>query len=56
MRYATVRQAAELLGMSERVVRLHIATGAIPAVRVGPRAIRVDLDALRQALPSAARR
>jgi excisionase family DNA binding protein len=56
LRLITVRECSELLGLSEKSVRQRIAAGAIPSIRVGVRAIRIDLDALRQALPSAARR
>jgi excisionase family DNA binding protein len=56
MKLITVREVAELLGLSEKSVRQRIADGAIPAIRVGVRAVRIDRDALLSALPSAARR
>lgn len=49
-RLATIQEAAAVLQMSERSVRTHIARGTIPAMRVGPRAIRLDMDAVMRAL------
>lgn len=45
--YLTVAQAAEIFGTSERTVRRLIAAGSLPAYRIGPRAVRVLADDVR---------
>lgn len=50
--YLTVAQAAEIFGTSERTVRRLIASGSLPAYRIGPRAVRLLADDVRnQATP-----
>jgi excisionase family DNA binding protein len=49
----TVAEIAAWLRLSKRAVYGYIAAGRIPAVRVGSRNLRVDLDELRRALPRA---
>lgn len=54
-RHLTLKQAAEWYGVSERTLRRRIAEGKLPAVRVGPRSIRVtaeDVAALAQPIPT----
>jgi excisionase family DNA binding protein len=46
----TVRQAAERMGISARLVRRLIASGQLPAYRVGTKVIRIDSDDLRKAV------
>jgi excisionase family DNA binding protein len=43
-RYASIDQAAQLVGVSSRTIRRRIADGSIAGYRFGPRVIRVDLD------------
>ena len=43
-RYASIDQAAQLVGVSSRTIRRRIADGSIAGYRFGPRIIRVDLD------------
>lgn len=45
-RPASIAEAAEHIGTSERTVRRYIADGRLTGYRVGPRLIRVDLDEL----------
>ena len=55
--YETLAEAAERIGVSENTLRRRIADGSLPAVRVGPRLIRIDrrdTDALLRPIPSAA--
>lgn len=55
----TIDAAAALLGIHARTVRRRIADGTLPAVRVGPRLVRVRRSAIEAALrpiPSAAAR
>jgi excisionase family DNA binding protein len=40
----SIAAAAEHLGVSERSIRRWIAEGLLPAYRVGPTLIRLDLD------------
>jgi excisionase family DNA binding protein len=52
----SINQAAEYAAVSTKTLRRRIADGTIPAVRLGPRAIRVrpaDLDAALRPIPSA---
>lgn len=46
MRLASLNETAEHLGVHPRTVRRMVARGELVAYRVGPRAVRVDLDAL----------
>jgi excisionase family DNA binding protein len=48
----SVREAATAIGVSATTMRMLIRTGAVPAVTVGTRMIRVPLDGLRRALNS----
>jgi excisionase family DNA binding protein len=48
-RYVTPDEAAAHLGISTRTVRRRIADGTIPAYRLGPRLLRIDLDELAAA-------
>jgi len=49
-RYVSLQHAAEYLGVSVKTVRRMIARGDLPAYRLGPRMIRVDLGAVDAAL------
>jgi excisionase family DNA binding protein len=52
-----LNEAAEWYGVSERTLRRRISEGLLPAVRVGPRSIRVraeDVEALAVPIPTAA--
>lgn len=42
----SVAEAAEILGVNPKTLRRWIAAGRLEAYRVGPRALRVDLDEL----------
>jgi excisionase family DNA binding protein len=46
----SIGQAADYAGVSTKTLRRRIADGTIPAVRLGPRAIRVRLDDVEAAL------
>ena len=49
----SIRQAADYQGVSTDTIRRWIASGDLPAWRLGPKLIRIDradLDALRQPL------
>ncbi len=51
----SVEDAAALEGVSTRTIRRRIADGTLPAVRIGPRLIRidqVDLDRLAHRIPA----
>jgi excisionase family DNA binding protein len=51
----SINQAAEYAAVSTKTVRRRIADGTIPAVRLGPRAIRVrlqDIDAALRPIPT----
>lgn len=53
--YLTLTDAADYLGFAERTVRRYIASGELPAYRLGPRQIRIkvtDLDALMTPIPT----
>ena len=45
-RYATLKQAAEYLGVTDRTIRQMIADGRLTGFRNGPRLVRVDLNQL----------
>ena len=52
----TIAQAAERAGVSRDTIRRRIADGTLPAVRIGPRLIRIDaadVDALMRPIPAA---
>jgi excisionase family DNA binding protein len=40
----SISDAAGLVGVHPRTIRRYIASGRIPAYRVGPRLLKVDLD------------
>ncbi|MGV0772288.1 excisionase family DNA-binding protein [Mycobacterium syngnathidarum] len=46
MERLSIREAAAEVGVSAECVRHWIAGGLLPAVRVGPRLVRIDRDAL----------
>lgn len=48
--YATLKQAAEYLGVTDRTIRQMIADGRITGYRNGPRLIRVDLNEIDDAV------
>ena len=53
-RWIDQRQAAEYLGITDRTLRRMIAAGKLPAYRLGPRLLRIDvndLDALLRPVP-----
>jgi excisionase family DNA binding protein len=45
-RLGTIRQAAELMCLSDKTIRRLIADGTVKGYRVGRRAVRVGLDQL----------
>jgi len=45
-RWATVSEAAKRAGVSDRTIRRWIHKGDLPATRVGPRRIEIDLNEL----------
>lgn len=49
-RYASVRDAAEYFGCSERTIRRSISAGTLTGYRIGKRLLRVDLNELDAAL------
>jgi excisionase family DNA binding protein len=54
--YLSKTESAEYLGVSTKTIRRLIASGALPAYRVGPRNIRIkasDLEALARPIPTA---
>jgi len=55
----TIAQAARHKGVSQKTIRRWIASGILPAYRVGPRVVRIkaddlDLDTVGRRIPSAA--
>lgn len=49
-------EAAEYLGVTDRTLRRYVASGDLPAYRLGPRLLRFrqsDLDALMRPIPTA---
>jgi excisionase family DNA binding protein len=55
-RTISVNEAAESLDCSPRTIRRYIASGLLPAYRMGPRLIRIDpaeLDAMLHKVPTA---
>jgi excisionase family DNA binding protein len=55
-RLASIPSAADYAACSTKTIRRRVADGSLPAVRFGPRVIRVDLDdvdALLRPVPSA---
>lgn len=44
----TTAEAAELLSCSEKTVTRLVARKEIPAVKLGPRAVRVSVDSIRE--------
>lgn len=53
-RWIDQRQAADYLGITDRTLRRMIAAGKLPAYRLGPRLLRIDvadLDALLRPVP-----
>jgi excisionase family DNA binding protein len=38
-----IAEGAEMLGVTTKTIRRYIASGALPAYRVGPRLIRIDV-------------
>jgi excisionase family DNA binding protein len=54
--YLSLKEAADMFGVSERTIRRRIAEGKLPAYRVGPRSIRVTAEsaaALAKPIPTA---
>lgn len=47
-KHLTIEQVAELLNASTEWVRLKIASGEIPSIRITPRMIRVDAGDLQE--------
>lgn len=55
-RYATVPEAAEYLGVSEKTCRRMISAGELPAYRIRKKLLRIDLndiDAILRPIPTA---
>jgi excisionase family DNA binding protein len=50
MNLVTIAVAAEYIGVSGKTIRRRIADGSLPAWRVGPRLLRVNLDDVGQVL------
>lgn len=54
--YKSIADAADTYSVSTKTIRRWIASGRLPAFRVGPRKIRVrveDVDALARPIPTA---
>ena len=54
-RWINQREAAEYLGITDRTLRRMIADGRLPAYRLGPRLLRIDvgdLDGLMRPIPT----
>lgn len=49
-KHLTVSEVAERYGLSTKTVRRYVASGTLPARRVGPRLIRLDADEVEAAL------
>lgn len=49
--FGTLQEAAEILGVTPATVRRYIDRGLVQAERVGPRLIRVNLNALSIGTP-----
>lgn len=49
-RYATPKQVAEYLGVSDRTVRTMVSDGRLVAYRNGPRLVRLDLNEVDAAM------
>lgn len=52
--WITIPQAAEALQVSTRTIRNMIARGDVPAKRIGPRLVRVNLDDVGRRIGGAA--
>ncbi len=55
-RWVSQVEAAEHLGITDRTLRRMVAAGDLPAYRLGPRLLRIDLadvDALLRRIPTA---
>ncbi|MGO8937367.1 MAG: helix-turn-helix domain-containing protein [Mycobacterium sp.] len=48
--FVSIQESAEAAGMHPATIRRRIADGTLIAVRVGPRAIRIDRDSLLRML------
>ncbi len=44
----TIADAAERLSVSPKTIRRYVASGALTAVRIGPRLVRVELASLER--------
>ena len=53
-RAVTIAKAAELLGLSERTVRLYVTRGELPSCRIGRHRL-VPLEAIRRVIDGAER-
>jgi excisionase family DNA binding protein len=49
-RYASLRDAADYIGVNEKTIRRHITAGRVTGYRIGSRLVRVDLNELDAAL------
>jgi excisionase family DNA binding protein len=45
-----IKAASEVAGVCDKTLRRYIAEGLLPAYRVGPKLIRIDLDDLEELL------
>lgn len=57
-RWASLAEAGAYVGVSTKTIRRRVADGTIPAHRIGPRLVRVDLDDVDDAfrtIPTATR-
>lgn len=55
-RLLTIEEAADYTALSTRTIRRRISAGDLPAIRVGPRSIRIrhdDLEQLLRPIPNA---
>jgi excisionase family DNA binding protein len=55
MEYVTVRELGRLLKRSEQAIRDDIKRGRIPAIKTGPRGLRIDLEEALRAFPCVGR-
>lgn len=52
----SLTEAAAICGVSQKTIRRRISDGTLPAVRVGPKLVKIrttDLDALVRPIPAA---
>ncbi len=56
MELVTVAELARIIRRSEQSIRADIKRGRIPAIKTGPRGLRIDLEEALRAFPRVGRR